>query len=118
VSRLAEAAAAAAVTDAGHRRRIVDTVVSERASLARHLGALDFEVVPSATNFLLVRPTRVTATALADGLRGRRILVRRYSTPALTDWLRITIGNPAELTALKSAVEELCAAPQANGAPR
>ena len=111
VSRLAEAAAAAAIADSRHRRRIVDAVTAGRDALAGFLAGLGFEVLPSAANFLLVRPpAAVSAPQLATALRERRILVRRYSTEALAGWLRITIGSPPEMAQLKSAVADVCAA--------
>jgi histidinol-phosphate aminotransferase len=111
VDRLAEAAAAAAIADVEHRDRIVEVVTAGRAYLARFLAGLGFEVSPSAANFLLVRPRPpIDAPTLAEELRRRRILVRRYTNPPLADWVRITIGAPTEMAELEAAVGEVFAA--------
>jgi histidinol-phosphate aminotransferase len=61
---------------------------------------LGFEVLPSATNFILTRPPRLPAKRWLQKLRERKILVRWFSCPAVKDYLRITIGAEAEARAL------------------
>ncbi|WP_108842832.1 aminotransferase class I/II-fold pyridoxal phosphate-dependent enzyme [Kushneria phyllosphaerae] len=60
--------------------------------------------MPSRANFLFVRPTRHEATNVAAQLRAAGILVRHFGMPGLSDWLRISIGTEAEMTALTAAL--------------
>jgi len=108
LDRLAIVAAVAAIQDDDHRRAIVDHVVGERAWLADQLHALHFEVLPSAANFLFVQPPSGTsASALANGLRERQILIRHYDREPIAGWFRITIGTRAQHEQLLGALKDI-----------
>ncbi|MEA2657309.1 MAG: histidinol-phosphate aminotransferase, partial [Chloroflexota bacterium] len=108
LDRLAIVAAVAAIQDDSHHRMIVDHVVAERAWLADQLTALGFEVAPSAANFLFVQPPSGTgATAVADALRERQILIRHYDREPIAGWFRITIGTRDQHEQLLGALKEI-----------
>jgi histidinol-phosphate aminotransferase len=71
------------------------------------LTALGFDVLPSRTNFILARPPRFPARTWLLRLRDRKILVRWFDQPQVRDFLRITIGTPAEALALVRAVKAI-----------
>jgi histidinol-phosphate aminotransferase len=108
---LAQAAAAAALEDAGWLAAATDSVRAARARLADGLAALGWRVRPSQANFVLADPVRAgegpspdAAESALGFLRGRRILVRRFPAHPLTaDGLRISVGTPAEVDALLEA---------------
>lgn len=111
VDRLAIAAAAAAAQDRSWRDHIVGNVVADREWFSRELRALDFEVSPSAANFVLTRPPDgVAASALKAGLEERRILIRHFAQPPLDGWLRITVGTHDEMGRVLAALAEVIAA--------
>ena len=66
----------------------------------RELTKLGFRVLPSQTNFILAQPPRFPAPEWLQKLRARKILVRWFSSPEVKNYLRITIGTPAEAAAL------------------
>ena len=67
-----------------------------------------FEVLPSATNFLFVRPPAAhSAGGVYERLRERRILVRHYHREPIDGWFRITIGTREQHRALLAALEEI-----------
>lgn len=101
VDRIAIAAAAAALADEEHHRRIVETVLGERARISESLRAAGWEVAPSHANFVLARPP-ADAAEVAERLRGAAILVRRFSGEA--GQLRISIGGPDENDRLLAAL--------------
>jgi histidinol-phosphate aminotransferase len=108
LDRLSIAAAVAAVEDEDHHRRIVEHVVSERASLTEALRGLGFEISPSQANFVFVKPPAgQSAAAVADALREQRILVRRYDLDPIAAWLRITIGTRDQHDRLLQALKEI-----------
>ena len=108
VNRLAIAAAVAAIRDEEHHRRIVDHVVSERAWLEERLREEGFEHSPSAANFVFVKsPPGNTASAVADALRERRVLIRHYDREPIAGWFRITIGTRAQHERLLAALKEI-----------
>jgi histidinol-phosphate aminotransferase len=96
VDRCAIAGAMAALDDEPHHRRIVDTVVRERARLSQGLRDLGWDVPPSGANFVFAQPPSwTTAAQVAARFREQRILVRHFNAPGPDDRLRITIGDPA-----------------------
>jgi histidinol-phosphate aminotransferase len=108
LDRIAIAAAVAAIEDDAHHKKIVDHVVSEREWLGDRLREQGFEVGPSAANFLLVKPPAGKhGAAVADALRERRILVRRYDLDPIAGWLRITIGTRDQHDRLLEALKEM-----------
>jgi histidinol-phosphate aminotransferase len=108
VNRLAIAAAAAAIEDEDHHRKIVDHVVAERAWLEEQLRECGFEHSPSAANFVFVKPPpRFSAAALADALRERGVLIRHYDREPIAGWFRITIGTREQHERLLAALKEI-----------
>ena len=106
LDRLAIVAAAAAIEDQAHHRAIVDEVVRSRGELENALTGLEFEIVPSATNFVFVRPPR-PAAEVAKALRERKILVRHYDREPIAGWIRITIGTREQHAQLLAALKEI-----------
>jgi len=108
VDRLAIVAARAAIEDTEHHRKIVEHVVKERVWLEDQLAELGFEHSPSEANFVFVKPAPGnSAAAVADALRERRILIRRYDLDPIEGWFRITIGTRAQHERLLSALREI-----------
>lgn len=103
VNGLGQIAAAATLDDLPYYRATFKKVVRTRQRLARRLTALGFEVLPSQTNFLLVRPPLFEAREWLERLRARKILVRWFSAPDVRSYLRITVGTDAEADALVMA---------------
>jgi histidinol-phosphate aminotransferase len=82
-------------------------IIFERGKLSRELTKLGFRVLPSQTNFILVKAPRFPAKLWLEKLRERKILVRWFSTPEVKDYLRITIGTPAETMIFVKATRKI-----------
>jgi histidinol-phosphate aminotransferase len=104
VNGLGQIAAEATLDDLKFYRANFKKIVATRESLSRELTRHGFRVLPSQTNFILVRPPLFPAKDWLEKLRDRKILVRWFSAPEVSDCLRITIGTPAEAAALVKAV--------------
>lgn len=100
LSRVAQAAGAAALEDAAWAMRNVQRVRATREATQSALRAIGFEVQPSSANFVLARVPGIDLSAAVAALRHKGILVRYFATPLLYDAIRITIGKPAEMRAL------------------
>jgi histidinol-phosphate aminotransferase len=107
VNRLAQAAALAALADTAYFERCVITLRATRKRCAARLAELGFEVMPSATNFLFARHPAHPGAELQASLRERGVLVRRFDTPRIGDWLRITIGTDEEMDKVLAIIEGL-----------
>ncbi|HTJ00612.1 MAG TPA: histidinol-phosphate transaminase [Dongiaceae bacterium] len=107
VNGLGQVAAAATLEHLGYYRANFQKIIATRTRLSRELTELGFTVLPSATNFILARPPRFPAAQWLEELRRRKVLVRWFSAPEIKDYLRITIGTPAEAAALIRAVRAI-----------
>jgi histidinol-phosphate aminotransferase len=133
VNGLGQIAAAATLDDLNYYRENFVRIITVRQWLARELESFGFDVLPSQTNFLLVRPpgkvlpasrrqtaanttttkkqqtvgTTLSAKDWLEKLRDKKILVRWFSAPEINQYLRITIGTPAEAVALVKAVRAI-----------
>ncbi len=112
-----QAAACAALADEAHLAGARDFTIRERRRLAAGLARLGLEVVPSQTNFLLVRFPSQAPLRAEDAnawLARHGYLVRWLPGQGLADALRITIGEEADNDALVALLEEFLA----QGAPQ
>ncbi|MCR4439893.1 MAG: histidinol-phosphate transaminase [bacterium] len=97
-----------------HRKLLekeIQEVVCQREELLAVLPSISgVQAVPSRANFVLFRHQAVPAATLFSALRRRGVLVRSFGD-ALSDWLRVTVGTPAEnqafLAALRASLVEL-----------
>lgn len=104
VNGLGQVAAIAALESLPYFRANFRRVKATRERLRRELAGLGFEVLPSQTNFLLVHPPGIPAERWLGELRQRKILVRWFSAPEVSSYLRLTVGTDAEADALLKAV--------------
>jgi histidinol-phosphate aminotransferase len=107
VNGLGQIGALATLDDLPYYRKNFARIKSTRARLTAALTALGFEVLPSATNFLLARPPRFPAEQWLEKLRVRKILVRWFRYPEVKDYLRVTIGTDGEADALVQAARAI-----------
>jgi histidinol-phosphate aminotransferase len=107
VNGLGQIAAAATLDDLKYYRANFKKIIATRGWLSRELTELGFRVLPSRTNFILAKPPLFPARDWLRKLRERKILVRWFSAPEVSDFLRITIGTPAEAAALVAAVRKI-----------
>ena len=110
LDRLALAGAVAAYEDNAYFETTRAAVIQSRELLRQQLQDLGFEVLPSQTNFLMVRHPGHDAATFAAALRAQRILVRHFRLPRIEQYLRISIGTPAQCTALVDACRRLLGA--------
>jgi histidinol-phosphate aminotransferase len=107
VNGLGQIAAETALGELKYYRANFKKIITTREWLRRELTKLGFRVLPSRTNFILVRPPRFTAHEWQRRLRDRKILVRWFNFPEVKNYLRITIGTPAEVEALVKTTRKI-----------
>jgi len=111
MSLLSQAAAVAALEDRAYSEACVRRVVEQRGALAGALAALGFTVVPSEANFVFVKPPQRPAKDVYEALVARKVLVRYFDRPRVSEYLRITVGSEAQnrqfLGAMKAALRAL-----------
>ncbi len=109
LDRLAIVGAVAAFEDRDYFEQTRQQVIKSRESLVEALTALEFDVVPSAANFVLAKHATESAAQLAAELRARSIIVRHFNAPRIEQYLRITVGTEEECQRLVSALQEILA---------
>ena len=107
LDRLALAGAVASVQDVDYFQACCQKVIATRQHLIAQLGALGFEVLPSAANFIFARHPGRDAAALAAELRQRAIIVRHFRLPRIDQHLRITVGTDEQCQLLVEALTEI-----------
>ncbi|MGA0133380.1 MAG: histidinol-phosphate transaminase [Opitutales bacterium] len=114
LDRLAQAAAAAALRDAGWLAHNVGLIKRTRTRMLHELTAMGWRCVTPCGNFVLTEPasarraaSRETSAHAFEHLRSRRILVRRFPGHPLTEkGLRVSVGTDAEADAFLAAARE------------
>jgi histidinol-phosphate aminotransferase len=107
LDRLSLVAARAALDDMPWMQANVDKIRDARAGLVRDLSDLGFRIPQSEANFLFATHPKLGGADLYRGLRERGVLVRHFSTPALSEGLRITVGTREQNGALVTALRTL-----------
>jgi histidinol-phosphate aminotransferase len=107
LGRPAQAGAIASLEDEGYFQESRARVIEGRERLTRGLVRLDFDVLPSAANFVFARHPGLEGAALATSLRQRAVIVRHFSAPRIADYLRITVGTDEQIDRLLSALSEI-----------
>lgn len=106
LNAFALAGAEAALSDTAHLVTVRDGNEIERTWLRIALSGFGFSVLPSQTNFLLVRFGERTAD-IEQGLLNRGIVVRPMAGYGLSEYLRVTVSNRLENQRLLLALSEI-----------
>ncbi|MCB5188395.1 histidinol-phosphate transaminase [Methylobacillus caricis] len=108
LDRFAISGAVAAIEDKAYFEESCRKVIVTREKLVLALEALNFEVLPSAANFIFARHATCDGAKLSSRLRERNIIVRHFSKPErISRFLRITIGTDDQSMALIQALTEI-----------
>ncbi len=109
LGRPAQAGAIAAIEDEDYFQASRLRVIESRERLCEGLTRLGFEILPSSANFVFVRHRDHDGAALAAALRARAVLVRHFTSPRISAFLRITIGTDLQHDALLTALAAIMA---------
>lgn len=107
IDTVAAAAAIAAFSDEEYFQRCCAKVIDTREWISTKLKALSFEVLPSQTNFLMVKHNKIKAEDLYNTLRDQGILVRYFSSPRIDEYIRVTCGTREEMEIFYQEVETI-----------
>ncbi len=106
INSLAQAAGLAALSDDEHVRKTRQNNLDGRAYFEKELTHLGLEFVPSAANFIMVKVG--DGKGVFEKMQGQGVITRPMGGYKLPEWIRISIGTPAEnercLAALKKVL--------------
>lgn len=108
VSRMAQAAAIAALKDQTYLHEVVGKICAGRDRIAAIAEANGLHAVASATNFVAIDCGRGKdfAQAVLNGLISRDIFVRKPGTPVLDRCIRVSVGVKEQLDQFEAAFPE------------
>jgi histidinol-phosphate aminotransferase len=94
LNAVAQAGALAALDDADHVRRTRENNARGLRFFAETFRRLKLEFIPSAANFVLVRVG--DGQRVFEAMQRQGVIVRPMGGYQLDEWVRITVGTPAE----------------------
>ena len=98
LSELQVLTALASLSDDAYFKQSTSQIMATRDHFSHQLQAAGFYVLPSLTNFVLVKPRHISASELYEALKAQHILVRYYTKPVINDYVRISIGLDHDMT--------------------
>jgi histidinol-phosphate aminotransferase len=105
LNSLAQAAGLAALEDTAHVRKTRQNNALGRKFWESALTAMGLEFVPSQANFILTRVGH--GREVFEALQRRGIITRPMGGYQLPEWIRISIGTPAENRRCARALQEI-----------
>lgn len=107
VNAVTEAVAIAALSDKKYYAELVDKINAQREETADALRQLDFEVLPSSSNFIFARHKRISGSEIYFQLKENGVLVRHFKSDRISDFVRITIGTKEEMKILLTEISKI-----------
>ena len=103
VDVLAQKAGVAACQSISYYEDCTKKIVEQRDDFIAFLRNLGWQVLDSSTNFIFTTKPGVSGRQVYQTLKEAGILVRRFDTPGIEDYLRITVGTAQQMAQLKAA---------------
>ena len=100
LDRLALLAGAAALDDEDYYLEKKEEIVYTREKTVLRLQEMGFRCIPSSTNFIFCETDRMGGGELYRRLKENGVLVRHFDAPRISNFLRITVGTPAQMETL------------------
>jgi histidinol-phosphate aminotransferase len=107
VNRMTMAAGLGALEDDDYFQANCRRICDNRAWTTVELQKLGFTVLPSLTNFVFAKTDAIGGKELYLKLKSKGILIRHFDTPRLTDYIRVTIGDEAQMMAFIRTITEI-----------
>jgi len=107
VNRLTQALGVAALDEEEFFVEKRREIISVRENTEKRLKELGFLLTDSKANFLFGRHPGIDGFELYSKLKDMGILIRQWSKPCISDYVRITVGSKEQMNKLISAIEQI-----------
>ncbi len=107
VNRMTSAAGIGAIEDNDYYMKNCKTIADNREYTKSELAKLGFETLDSKSNFIFTRNEKIGGEEYYLTLKRMGILVRHFTKPLISDYVRITIGTKEQMDALIAATKEI-----------
>lgn len=107
INRLTLLAGAAAIDDCEYYRACCNNIIETREYSKKRLSELGFEYLDSDSNFIFARTDKINGEEYYKKLKANGVLVRHFSDPKISDYVRITIGTRVQMDTLFAVTEKI-----------
>jgi len=104
---IAQAGAIAGLLDVEHQRKTRELTHEGRAYFEEQFALMGLEYVPSQANFVLVRVG--DGNEVFRALMAKGVIVRAMASYQLPEWIRVTVGTPAQNRRFIAELQEVLA---------
>ena len=103
IDAVAQVSGTAACRDVPYYVETSKKVAEEREKFYSFLKENGFYVIPSQTNFLFAKHSKIGGEELYKKIKAEGLLIRHFSTPGIEEFVRITIGTAEQMEELRKA---------------
>lgn len=107
VNTMSGAVATAAIKDKSYFDECVAKVKSAREYTIKELRDLGFSVLESKANFVFAKKDGLSGKKMYEDLKSRGILIRRFDSERIKEYLRITIGSMEQMKKFIEVIKEI-----------
>lgn len=107
VNSLTQAMGIISIQEEGYFQQCRQNIISTREDFVEKISKLNFETLPSKANFIFTKHPKISGADLLSKLKERKILVRHFTNPLISDYVRISIGTAEEMAVVTKNLEEM-----------
>jgi len=107
VNRLTQIIGETAILEEEYFVKKRSEIIATREHVETKLMELGFSMTNSTANFIFCKHPDKNGYDLYSGLKEKGILIRHWSKPRISDYVRITIGTKEQMDAVIKAIEEI-----------
>ncbi len=107
INRLTLIAGEAAIDDNDYYVDRCKEIVEIREYSKKKLSELGFTYLDSDTNFIFAKSDKISGEEYYKKLKDNGVLVRHFSNPIITDFVRITVGTRSQMDRLFAETEKI-----------
>lgn len=107
MNHITQLCGAEAMKDEKYFNETINKIIDTRENTKRELSALGFEFTDSKSNFIFAKNKSKSGEEIFNKLREKKIFVRYWNKPRISQYLRITVGTPIEMKKLTDALKEI-----------
>jgi len=107
VNRMTLAAGEAALAQDDYYMENCRRIAAIRDKVVGQLEAMGWKVLPSKANFLFAAAPGMGGGAMHQALRQRGVLVRYFDAPRTRDYIRVSIGDEAQMERFMQTIKEI-----------
>ena len=97
VDSLSIAMGIASIKDDEYFKSTISKIIATRSRVREELKALDFDVLDSQANFIFTTHEKYGAKDIFEYLKTKKVFVRYFNLPKISNYLRISIGTDGEM---------------------